>query len=352
MAGSAYLHSPPLSLIADFNHAITYLFSHVLRNYIFHNLIVGQLASPIDLLTKRHQAERHAGVASVEQDASHSEFSCSLYFTERFQIVLWQLTQAVGQKYNVGILKAGVHELDRLIQGLFEIRAIVEKCLGGVHHRSNLSYNMVYTSQISGGLYMKVREYAYIRVSSRDQNEERQKIAMEEYGIIPDNIYMDKQSGKDFVRPGYQQLLQKLSPGDIVVIKSIDRLGRNYNEILDQWRLLTKQKQVNIIVLDMPLLNTKQGKDLTGIVIADIVLQLLSYVAQAEREFNRQRQAEGIAAAKSRGVQFGRRRICRPEKYSEIKKAWDARELTAEQAANSLGISRTTFFKWVRSEEA
>lgn len=199
---------------------------------------------------------------------------------------------------------------------------------------------------------MEAKEYAYIRVSSRGQNEDRQKIAMVEYGIAPGNIYMDKQSGKDFERPGYQRLLRKLKTGDTIVIKSIDRLGRNYDEILEQWRLLTKQKQVDIVVLDMPLLNTKQGKDLTGVVIADIVLQLLSYVAQTEREFNRQRQAEGIAAAKSRGVQFGRRRIKRPEMYPEIKKAWDTRELTARQAAETLGVSRTTFFKWVRSEDA
>ncbi len=198
---------------------------------------------------------------------------------------------------------------------------------------------------------MEAKEYAYIRVSSRDQNEDRQKNAMVEYGIAPGNIYMDKQSGKDFERPGYQRLLRKLKTGDTIVIKSIDRLGRNYDEILEQWRLLTKQKQVDIIVLDMPLLNTKQGKDLTGVVIADIVMQLLSYVAQTEREFLQQRQAEGIAAAKSRGVQFGRRRIDRPEMYPEIKKAWEAGELTARQAADALGVSRTTFFKWVRNEE-
>lgn len=198
---------------------------------------------------------------------------------------------------------------------------------------------------------MEAKEYAYIRVSSRDQNEDRQKNAMVEYGIAPGNIYMDKQSGKDFERPGYQRLLRKLKTGDTIVIKSIDRLGRNYDEILEQWRLLTKQKQVDIIVLDMPLLNTKQGKDLTGVVIADIVLQLLSYVAQTEREFLQQRQSEGIAAAKSRGVQFGRRRIDRPEMYPEIKKAWEAGELTAGQAADALGVSRTTFFKWVRNEE-
>ena len=198
---------------------------------------------------------------------------------------------------------------------------------------------------------MEAKEYAYIRVSSRDQNEDRQKNAMVEYGIAPGNIYMDKLSGMEFERPGYQRLLRKLKAGDTIVVKSIDRLGRNYDEILEQWRLLTKQKQVDIIVLDMPLLNTKQGKDLTGVVIADIVLQLLSYVAQTEREFLQQRQAEGIAAAKSRGVQFGRRRIDRPEMYPEIKKAWEAGELTAGQAADALGVSRTTFFKWVRNEE-
>lgn len=155
---------------------------------------------------------------------------------------------------------------------------------------------------------MEAKEYAYIRVSSRDQNTDRQMIAMKEYGIAPGSIYMDKQSGKDFERPGYQRLLRKLKAGDTLVIKNIDRLGRNYDEILAQWRILTKQIQVDIIVLDKPLLNTNQRKDLTGVVIADIVLQRLSYVAQTEREFNRLRQAEGIAAAKSRGVQFGRRR--------------------------------------------
>ena len=136
----------------------------------------------------------------------------------------------------------------------------------------------------------------------------------------------------------------------MIVIKSIDRLGRNYEEILEQWRLLTKQKQVDITVLDMPLLNTKQGKDLTGIVISDIVLQLLSYVAQTEREFIRQRQSEGIEAAKSRGVQFGRRQIVRPPDYQRIKDSWKNGDLTAKQAAEYIGISRTTFFKWVRCD--
>ena len=194
-------------------------------------------------------------------------------------------------------------------------------------------------------------EYAYIRVSSRDQNEDRQLKAMEDYGIAPQNICVDKQSGKDFERPGYKRLLKKLRPGDTIVIKSIDRLGRNYNEILEQWRLLTKEKLVDIIVLDMPLLNTKQGKDLTGVVISDIVLQLLSYVAQTEREFNRQRQAEGIAAAVSRGVRFGRQSLERPQDYPDIKERWKTGELTAKHAADRLGISRSTFFKWVGDDE-
>lgn len=149
--------------------------------------------------------------------------------------------------------------------------------------------------------------YGYVRVSTKEQNEDRQMIAMGEFGVEAGHIILDKQSGKDFERPGYRRLLRKLKTGDTLVIKSIDRLGCNYDEILEQWRLLTKEKQVAIVVLDMPLLDTRQGRDLTGVLIADIVLQLLSYVAQTEREFNRQRQAEGIAAAKARGVHFGRK---------------------------------------------
>ena len=147
--------------------------------------------------------------------------------------------------------------------------------------------------------------YGYIRVSTKEQNEERQLIAMREFGIPEENIVIEKQSGKDFERPGYKTLMKTLKAGDTFVIKSIDRLGRNYEEILEQWRIITKEKQVAIVVLDMPLLDTRQGRDLTGVLIADIVLQLLSYVAQTEREFNRQRQAEGIAAAKARGVHLG-----------------------------------------------
>ena len=142
--------------------------------------------------------------------------------------------------------------------------------------------------------------YGYIRVSTKEQNEDRQIIAMRDFGVADSHIILDKQSGKDFECPGYRRLVRKLKAGDTLVIKSIDRLGRNYDEILEQWRILTKEKQVAIVVLDMPLLDTRQGRDLTGVLIADIVLQLLSYVAQTEREFNWQRQAEGIAAAKAK----------------------------------------------------
>ena len=154
--------------------------------------------------------------------------------------------------------------------------------------------------------------YGYIRVSTRDQNEDRQRIALCEAGVPEQNVILDKQSGKDFNRPGYRRLCKKVKPGDILFIKSIDRLGRNYNEILDQWRYLTKEKRIAIVVLDMPLLDTRRGRDLTGELIADIVLQLLSYVAQTEREFIHQRQAEGIAAAKARGIRFGRQPIPKP----------------------------------------
>lgn len=196
---------------------------------------------------------------------------------------------------------------------------------------------------------MDKKEYAYIRVSSKEQNEDRQRIAMLEFGVSERNIILDKQSGKDFVRPGYKGLLKKLKPGDTLVIKSIDRLGRDYDEILEQWRLLTKDMQIAIVVLDMPLLDTRQGRDLTGVLISDIVLQLLSYVAQTEREFIRQRQAEGIEAAKRRGVQFGRVPKERPLEFSKIKTEWESGEISARSAARLLGITHTTFKVWVNS---
>jgi DNA invertase Pin-like site-specific DNA recombinase len=190
--------------------------------------------------------------------------------------------------------------------------------------------------------------YGYIRVSSRDQNEDRQRIAMRDAGVEDARIYMDKQSGKDFDRPGYRRLLKKLKPGDTLIIKSIDRLGRNYDEILEQWRLITKEKQAAIVVLDMPLLDTRQGRDLTGTLIADIVLQLLSYVAQTEREFILQRQAEGIAAAKKRGVHFGRKPMERPARFDAVVQDWEAGKLSSRAAAHCLQISHTTFLRWVK----
>ena len=192
--------------------------------------------------------------------------------------------------------------------------------------------------------------YGYVRVSTKDQNEDRQIIAMEQFGVERKNIFLDKQSGKDFARPGYRRLLRKLKPNDTLVIKSIDRLGRNYDEVLEQWRLLTKEKQVDIVVLDMPLLDTRKGRDLIGTLISDIVLQLLSYVAQTEREFIHQRQAEGIAAAKARGVKFGRKPKERPAEYEHLRDEWRAGRISARAAARQLGVAHRTFMKWVEQE--
>ena len=191
--------------------------------------------------------------------------------------------------------------------------------------------------------------YAYIRVSTRDQNEDRQLAALTTLGISEVNLFLDKQSGKDFNRPAYRKLVKKLKPGDLLIIKSIDRLGRNYEEILEQWRYITKEIQADIRVLDMPLLDTSNHRDLTGTLIADIVLQLLSYVAQSERENIRQRQAEGIAAAKERGVRFGRKRIPMPDRFEELALDWWFGYISAVQAGKELGISRSTFTR--RAEE-
>lgn len=193
---------------------------------------------------------------------------------------------------------------------------------------------------------MNNKIYGYIRVSSKDQNENRQRIAMHEAGVPESNIFMDKQSGKDFDRPGYCRVLRKLKQDDTLIIKSIDRLGRNYDEILEQWRIITKEKRAAIVVLDMPLLDTRQGRDLTGTLIADIVLQLLSYVAQTEREFIHQRQAEGIAAAKANGVRFGRRAIERPADFERLRSEWMEGKLSARAAAKQLNISHQTFLNW------
>lgn len=190
--------------------------------------------------------------------------------------------------------------------------------------------------------------YGYIRVSTKEQNEDRQRIALMDTGVPEKNIILDKQSGKDFNRPGYLRLCKKIKPGDTLFIKSIDRLGRNYNDILEQWRYLTKEKRIAIVVLDMPLLDTRKGRDLTGELISDIVLQLLSYVAQTEREFIRQRQAEGIAAAKARGVHFGRQPIPRPPEFEQIYQRWLNGELSARKAAALLNTTHQTFLKWAK----
>ena len=190
--------------------------------------------------------------------------------------------------------------------------------------------------------------YGYVRVSSTDQNEERQMIALRETEVPAKNIFMDKQSGKDFDRPNYKKLVKKLKAGDLLYILSIDRLGRNYEEILLQWRIITKEKQVDVVVLDMPLLDTrKSGNDLTGTFVADLVLQILSYVAQTERENIHQRQMEGIAAAKLRGVKFGRPRKDVPERFWQLKKDWENKKITSREAARQLSIAQDTFLRWV-----
>lgn len=193
-------------------------------------------------------------------------------------------------------------------------------------------------------------EYGYARVSTKEQHEERQLIALTGFGIAESAIFVDKQSGKDFERTQYRRLMRKLKDGDTLVVKSIDRLGRNYEEILEQWRVITKEKHAAIVVLDMPLLDTRQNRDLTGMLIADIVLQLLSYVAQKEREFIRQRQAEGIAAAKARGVRFGRQPMQRPENFLSLQQRWERGEISARQAAEQLKITHRTFLRWVKEK--
>ncbi|MGN0680962.1 MAG: recombinase family protein [Candidatus Fimisoma sp.] len=193
--------------------------------------------------------------------------------------------------------------------------------------------------------------YGYIRVSSRDQNEDRQMIALKEVGVIDRNIYLDKQSGKDFNRPQYKKMLRKMKKADLLYIKSIDRLGRNYEEIQQQWRLLTKDKGIDIVVLDMPLLDTRRGKDLMGTFLSDIVLQVLSFVAENERTNIRQRQAEGIAAAKAKGVKFGRPPLPLPENFYEVHKDWRAKKITLKQAASACNMPVGTFYGKARKFE-
>ena len=195
--------------------------------------------------------------------------------------------------------------------------------------------------------------YGYIRVSSRDQNEDRQMVAMQGLAIPERHIFMDRQSGKDFQRPQYQRMVKKLRPGDLLYVKSIDRLGRNYEEILEQWRALTKERGVDIVVLDMPLLDTRRGKDLMGTFLSDIVLQVLSFAAENERSNIRQRQAEGIAAAKAKGVRFGRPPLPLPDNFSKVHRDWRNKKLTLREAADACAMPVGTFYaKAVRLENS
>ena len=193
--------------------------------------------------------------------------------------------------------------------------------------------------------------YGYIRVSSKDQKEDRQQIALKEVGVELRNIYIDKQSGKDFNRPQYKKMLRKLKKDDLLYIKSIDRLGRNYEEILQQWRILTKEKGVDIVVLDMPLLDTRRGKDLMGTFLSNIVLQVLSFVAENERTNIKQRQAEGIAAAKAQGIKFGRPPLPLPDNFYEVHKAWRSKTITLKQAAEACNMPIGTFYGKARKFE-
>ena len=195
--------------------------------------------------------------------------------------------------------------------------------------------------------------YGYMRVSSKEQNEDRQKIALTEMGVPENNIYMDKQSGKDFERTQYKRLLRKLNENSVLYIKSIDRLGRNYGELNEQWRIITKEKKADIVVIDMPLLDTRREKNLLGTFISDVVLALLSYVAENERTNIKQRQAEGIAAAKSRGVKFGRPPLPIPENFYQMHKDWRAGKITIEEAAKACNMCPKTFYsKAVKYEKS
>ena len=190
--------------------------------------------------------------------------------------------------------------------------------------------------------------YGYIRVSSTDQNEDRQRIAMEAKDVPKKNIYIDKQSGKDFERPQYKRLVRRLKAGDLLYILSIDRLGRNYKDVQEQWRVLTKEKNVDICVIDMPLLDTRTAKDLMGTFIADLVLQILSFVAENERANIKKRQEQGIAAAKARGVRFGRPEKPVPENFVEIVRQWDQQLIKTKDALRLCDMSRATFYRKIR----
>ena len=185
--------------------------------------------------------------------------------------------------------------------------------------------------------------FGYARVSTREQNEARQVLALREFGVEDERIFTDRQSGKDFDRPAYRRLVRRLRPGDTLAVKSIDRLGRNYREILEQWRILTHERRVGVVVLDMPLLDTRRGKDLMGTFLSDIVLQVLSFVAENERTNIRQRQAEGIAAAKAKGIRFGRVPKPLPENFPAVYQCWKSGEITGTAAAKECGMPLSTF---------
>ena len=195
------------------------------------------------------------------------------------------------------------------------------------------------------------KTYGYARVSSKEQNEDRQMIALQELGVPEGNIYIDKQSGKDFNRPQYKRMMRKVQEGDLIYIKSIDRLGRNYGEILEQWKMITKDKGVDLYVIDMPILDTRREKNLLGTFISDLVLALLSYVAENERLSIRQRQAEGIAAAKARGIHFGRKPNPLPENFYDVYQRWKRREITLVQAGSECDMPASTFFDRAKKYE-
>lgn len=197
---------------------------------------------------------------------------------------------------------------------------------------------------------MKSSTYGYARVSAKDQNLDRQMDALAAFGIEESKVFADKASGRDFDRPEYRKMLERIEPGDVVVVKSIDRFGRNYDEIIEEWRRITRDAGCSIVVLDMPLLDTREDRGVTGRLISDIVLQLLSYVAQKEREFIHQRQAEGIAAAQERGVRFGRPPKRRPKAYEVAKRAFLGGAITKKEAAARMRVSPTTFEKWLRED--
>lgn len=197
----------------------------------------------------------------------------------------------------------------------------------------------------------KEKIFGYMRVSTREQNEERQRIALLEMGVPKERIYMDKQSGKDFDRPQYRRLLRNLDKNSVLFVKSIDRLGRNYTDLNEQWRIITKEKEADIVVIDMPILDTRREKNLLGTFISDIVLALLSYVAENERANIRQRQAEGIAAAKARGVKFGRPEVMVPDNFYEIYRKWRRKEISVKEAAKACNLAKSTFFDKVRELE-